>query len=60
MYSEYGQLKLAATSRQIANVVEEEEPLVGACPVLLAVAHFVDAVLPPDPSWQVRGGAVLR
>ena len=37
----------------------EEEPLGGGCPELLAVAHFVDAVLPPDPSWQVRGGAVL-
>ena len=59
VYSEYGQLKLAATSRQIANVAEEE-PLGGGCPELLAVAHFVDAVLPPDPSWQVGARAGLR
>jgi hypothetical protein len=46
-------VKLAATSRQVADVVEQIDAQ--ACPSLKAAALLVDAVLAPDPSWQVKG-----
>lgn len=60
VYTEAGQgLKVAATSRQIAFVLDKG--LAGApCADLVVAAHAVDAVLLPDPDWQVRAGETSR
>lgn len=47
------QVLLAATSRQVARVARGDLPSCSGH----AVAHLVDAVLSPDPSWQDDGSA---
>lgn len=65
-YTEAGRAKLAATSRQIAFVLEPTagEVRLSACPDANgwppAQAHFIDAVMPPDPAWQVKEREALR
>lgn len=65
VYTEAGQLKLAATSRQIGFVPEgRTAPALNfsGCSNLRAVALHVDSVLTPDPTWQVgraAGGRII-
>lgn len=52
MYTEAGEVKVASTSRQIGFLLRPPRgPALPLCPGMLSQAHFVDAVLAPDPDW---------
>lgn len=58
VYTEAGAVKIASTSRQIGFVQEPPRgPALALCPGMLSQAHFVDAVLAPDPQWVDGMGA---
>lgn len=47
VFNKFGSVKVAATSRQIGSLID---PDLTSCSQS-AIAHMIDVVLPPDPTW---------